>query len=167
MLKIVAFILFIICGAVGGFTLSDKVRLRRDACCEIHEVLQRISLLIRYRKMDMFEIIRELKSDMSFSKLDFISKLPDYYEPESDFFKLWSNAVECDTNIGSEERTCLISFGRSLGKTDIEGQLSSIEGACEVIKDIQHRCNEEYQRKGKLYKSVGILLGTMTGIIII
>ncbi len=167
MLRIFAFVLFIICGAVGGFTLSDKLRLRRDASREIFDVLQRISVLIRYKKMDMYEIVREIKSDMSFKNIDFISRLPDYYEPGTDFYNLWEDSLQHDSNIASDERNCLISFGRALGKTDIEGQLSMIESACEMIKDIQKCRNDEYLQKSKLYKSVGILLGTMTGIIII
>jgi len=167
MLKMIAFVLFVLCGAVGGFTLSEKLRIRRDSCRAVCEMLHRISMLIRYRKMDMFEIIRELKSCKEYSNLHFLSELPDYYEPCDDFHKLWENAVQSDRNLETEERNCLVSFGHALGKSDIEGQLLSIDGTCEIIKDIQQRCNEEYLRKSKLYKSVGVLLGTMTGIMII
>ena len=61
----------------------------------------------------------------------------------------------------------LISFGKTFGTSDTEGQLLSAEQASERIYDIEKQRSEEYLKKGKLFRSVGVLFGIMAGIMIV
>ena len=61
----------------------------------------------------------------------------------------------------------MIDFGNFFGTSDIEGQLTSIDSSLERLHEIQKVRCEDYKRKGKLYRSIGMLFGVMAGIIVI
>lgn len=167
MLKIFAFICFVLIGTVCGMKLSDRLKGMRDSCREIHAVLNKIASLISYRALDVYEIVSELKKDKFAHRLHFLEKLPDTYEPGTDFHEIWNNAVAQDKEMAEEERNILTSFGDTLGTSDIEGQLAAIESAIREIQMIEKMRNDDYYRKGKLYRSIGTLIGLMTGIMVL
>ncbi len=167
MLRFTVFLLFVLCGGAAGFGLSERLRMRRELCRELCDMLRKIAVLVRFRRMDIFEIIRELKASEEYSRINFISMLPDNYQPGMNFQSQWVHAVQSDSGLWKEERECLTSFVYSFGSTDTEGQLLSIECTAEAISSIYRQCSEDYRQKDRLYKSVGILLGMMTGIIIL
>lgn len=162
-----AFICFVFAGAIIGVKLSDRLRAGRDCCREIHAMLTQICVMIRYRSLDVYEIIRELHTSEVCGNLEFLRNLPDVYEPGTNFHDVWDKAVSEDDLLSGEERSILLSFGSTLGTSDADGQISSAESAIERIRELERIRSEEYSRKGKLYRSVGMLFGTMVGILII
>ncbi len=66
-----------------------------------------------------------------------------------------------------EERELLISLGRSLGTSDISGQLSLIELHSERLNALRKYAAEESAKKGKLFRSVGALCGIGAAVLII
>lgn len=66
-----------------------------------------------------------------------------------------------------EERELLLSLGRSLGTSDISGQLSLIELHSEKLSALGRSAAEESAKKGKLFRSVGALCGIGAAVLII
>lgn len=78
----------------------------------------------------------------------------------------WIMAVENGTyNIKKEDKEILKMFGKLLGKTDKNGQISEIELTQEFLEKQIENAEFEKDKNSKLYKSLGTLLGI--GIIII
>lgn len=167
MLRITACLCIVIIGGVCGMAMSDKLKKRRDCCREVQALLTRISSLIRYREMNVYEIVSELRETSVTQKLKFIERLPISYETGEDFHDSWEKELRADENIPDEEKEVLISFGKTFGTSDTEGQLLSAEQASERIYDIEKQRSEEYLKKGKLFRSVGVLFGIMAGIMIV
>lgn len=165
MLKIVAFMCFFSAGTIYGLVLSDKLKKMRDNCREIHSMLMQISVMIRYKRLNVYEIFHELNNSKSFAGLGFLKNLPENYEAGSDVHSLWRDAVSNDIYIGGEEKNILLSFGSVLGTSDAEGQIMSIDSIAESVKVLEVKRSEEYLKKGKLYRSLGMLFGTMAGIV--
>lgn len=162
-MKIIFVVIF---GALIGIKASDNLKKRCEHCALIIEMINRIGILIKYRSLSVYEISSELKMSRTFEKLDFIKNLPEEFSGES-FSSLWIRAVEEDCSLGDEEKELLISFSEVFGVSDIEGQLSSVLMLKENLKSIQEKRCFEYEKKGKLYRSLGIIAGVMTGIIIL
>lgn len=167
MVKIIGFICVVLCGAGGGAIMSEKLRHLRESSRQIHGMLIQVSVMIRYRALNVYEIVRELHCSGSYPELEFLRELPESYEAGADFTELWAKAVENDNGIGAEEKRLLTAFGAELGTSDIDGQLMTIQSAIESMSGIESRRSEEYRAKGRLYRSIGALFGLMTGIVLI
>ena len=61
----------------------------------------------------------------------------------------------------------MLSLGSILGTTDAEGQLRGIDDIRTRVEQLYKKRQGEYDRKGKLYRSVGVLSGAAIGIMII
>lgn len=149
-----------------GLKASDRLKKYCESCNLIEEALNQIAVMIRYRSFNIYIISSELKKSTSLSKLEFIKKLPEKFDSQN-FFDIWCNAVESDSLIGEEEKKLLKSFGENFGTSDIEGQLSNIDMIKEKLNIISEKRRSEYEKKGKLYRSIGLLAGIMTGILIL
>lgn len=165
-LKLSGSFLIIICCFAFGIKSSDRLKKYYESCKLIEEILNRISIMIRYRSMNIYGIISELKKSESFSEMEFIKNLSDDYCSER-FSDLWKKAVNSDMNIGNEEKNLLISFGEKFGSSDIQGEISEIEMLSENIIILKNKRFQEYEKKGRLFRSVGLLAGIMTGILIL
>lgn len=66
----------------------------------------------------------------------------------------------------AEESELLLSLGRSLGTSDISGQLSLIELHSEKLNALRKNAAEESAKKGKLFRSVGALCGIGAAVLI-
>ncbi|HAP79391.1 MAG TPA: hypothetical protein DCQ78_04360 [Ruminococcus sp.] len=60
-----------------------------------------------------------------------------------------------------------MSFGEKFGSSYIQGEISGIEMLSENIIIIKNKRFQEYEKKGRLFRSVGLLAGIMTGILIL
>lgn len=167
MLKIFGAFCFVIAGAFYGASESEKLKNRFALCSRIRDFLTQIHIKIRCCGTDVFELVREFKASEAFSELNFIMNLPSEFVPGTDFHELWRSAIEKDSSLGSDEKKLLFSFGESLGTSDIAGQLMTIEEALETLHDIEDKRFAEYNRKGRLYRSLGTLAGVMVGILLI
>lgn len=167
MLGILIFSVTVSCGTVIGFSAADSLKKRRDTTRLLRSLIIELSVSIRFRALDLYEIIRFLKSERSLDGLGFIKDLPSEYTPTDNFHEIWQTAVEKDTSLKSEEKHILLELGAALGTSDIDGQMSVIEAASERIASLEKKLESDYFDKSRLYRSMGILFGIMAGIIFI
>jgi stage III sporulation protein AB len=98
--------------------------------------------------------------------LDFIKELVSISENEADIHKAWSEAVKKSV-FGNEEREIMLLFGNMLGTSDINGQVSAIELYKKRLDNLFNELKTEYESKGRMYRSVGVLIGIMAGILLV
>ena len=111
---------------------------------------------------DIFTQISKVIYD---SKNNVFLKYVEYLEKETTE-NAWIMAVENGMhNIKKEDKEILKMFGKLLGKTDKNGQISEIELTQEFLEKQIENAEFEKNKNSKLYKSLGTLLGV--GIIII
>jgi len=165
-IKSAGIILIVLCFSLAGMTASDRLKKYCLSCTLLEETAVKIGNLIRYRSLNVYDISSELKKSPALSEMEFIRELPEDFSGES-FSDIWKRAVESDNSIGDEEKGFLIFFGEQFGTGDIQGQLSGVEMLIENLKIAGEKRRREYEKKGKLYRSVGLLAGIMTGIAIL
>jgi len=157
-IKITAMFLIILGGAFFGIDRSDKLKKRAEICHEIEKLLHICEFAIK-------SSARKLKA-VSFKDLSFIKYVPAQYEAGRNFRNDWENAV-LKSKLEIEEKQLLSEFGRTLGTSDTDGQLKFISAYIEEVHRLYEQRKAEYTKKGKLYRSLGILGGIMAGIIMI
>lgn len=167
MIRLLAAFLFTAAGAAAGASLSLRLREEREICREIGDVLRSSALQIRYRGMDVYELSSGLKCKSGLDDLTFLRELPDSYSYGEDFHERWKSALDNQPRLPDEERRLLSRFGELLGTSDIDGQLASISLLEAELSGLEAKREENYLRKGKLFRCVGVLVGAMTGILII
>lgn len=147
-------------GLIWGLYKSETYRCRTVQCMKMMQMIQRIMDYIRYDGLDVYDIVRELRTYVEFS--DFVVDV----DIESDF-----NVSACENVekhfVNGEERNILLELWGQLGSTDSEGQLNKLSGLYERLSRLYEQRTEEYGKYGRLYRSVGLLLGLMAGIAVI
>ena len=80
----------------------------------------------------------------------------------------WNQSVEnASTNLNAEDIENIKSFGKMLGKTDKEGQVSQLE-LTKTFMDMQiEKAKLEESKNAKMYKTLGIIVGLAFVIILI
>ncbi len=75
----------------------------------------------------------------------------------------WENAIETSkTNMTKEDLEILKGFGKLLGKTDMEGQVSQIELTNGFLETQIEKAEKELSKNEKLYKALGSIGRTCT-----
>ena len=166
LVKLSASLILMAIGGVVGFSMADKLRCERRICNDIAHLLQRIVFLIGYRSDDVYSVCSELKNDSELCGLTFLGALPERYTVGTDFRRCWSEAVNSQL-FQSEERDILLRLGAVLGKSDRQSQVESIRQLQTELAALSEKRSSDYLRKGRLYRSVGLLFGVMAGILVI
>lgn len=164
LVRIIAAIIFTSAGCAAGAAYSLRLREKCSISTVISDILRKTSVYIRYSALDVYEIVAKLKTDCPDNS--FISRLPDSYIEGQNFHQLWQKALEVE-ELPEEERLLLSEFGSILGTSDIEGQLSAIASLSERAEQLRSERSENYIRKGRMYRSVGVLAGVMVGILVL
>lgn len=166
MLRFIASAAFAAAGGMVGFALADKLRREQRLCTVIGCLLRRTAFLVGYRCDDVYAVCAELKRDSELAPLTFLQSLPESFEGGADFRAFWENAVKSQA-FSSDEETILLRLGAIIGRSDSASQLDSIHALEVSLAEVEARRRETYLRKGRLYRSVGLLFGVMAGILVI
>lgn len=67
----------------------------------------------------------------------------------------------------AEDRQILSELGRSIGKSNTEGETAALALAMTRLDNVLETASEEKKRKGRLYRTLGIMLGAAVGIMLI
>ena len=160
-LKIVGAVFLAVSGAIWGINRSICYRQAVGLCGAILEMIRKTEVLIRYSGCDVYEIVRELSTYAEMNGLGLSAA-----ENGGDI-----NSAACEfvekSDIPTKEKKILLGYWRELGTTDCEGQVKILGGLHETASQLLEVRKAEYAKYGKLYRSVGVLLGLMAGIAVI
>ncbi len=159
-----AFLAFTVCGTLIGMYFSKKLSDRTRLIESFVSALRTMSTYIRYNRMKLDEVFRRLTSEYNLPVSCELIRLCENGKP---FHSEWENCISKLDSLSDSDKAILSALGEELGKSDTEGQLASIESAKELLSDNKVKAVIERDTKGRLYRTLGILLGATAGIIFI
>lgn len=166
MLKIIGFGLIFITTVSLGVHFSDRLKEKVKILNSLEFMFDDILIMVRYKAMTVYDIITELRKKEISDTLSFLKKIE--FSSEISFSGNWSSSIdETDMPLSVEELNLLKSFGSSLGSSDIEGQISTIELYKHNFIALYKKACNDYEKKSKLYKSLGVISGAFIIIMLI
>lgn len=166
MIKLIGIICIVVCGAGIGARVSGNLKKQVELCVSVRTFLSELGILMRYRGDTLFELISELTERQRVQELTFLARVMECMSNGMSFPFAWQKALSEDKLLSCELVELLLSFGDSLGTSDIDGQLMCIERAEGELSVIYENALNQCHKKGKLYRSIG-LLGGMTAALLL
>ncbi len=157
-----AFIAFVFCAAVGLWK-SSQLKKRALLLSELTQLVADISLGIRCTAPTLDELSDNCQG--IFGQL-----LQDARSSSCDIKDAWQIASRQLSRLSYADRSeaeLISQLGQSLGSCDVKGQLSMLEMYGEKLKKLSCEAEESAKVRGKLFRSVGTLLGAGIAILII
>lgn len=154
---------------VTGSHFSARLKQKCRFLKEISYMLEELRLLIGFESAEVGEIIQRLLKNKRLSGLSFIGYIAENFDVGTDFGLLWENAVEKQQYcfLSSEEKEFIKDIGRKLGKSDLNGQINAIEYEKNELENMIRSADDDYCRKAKLYRSLGVLCGAFIAILFV
>lgn len=168
-MKTVLLILIIIICIVTGCYFSARLKQKCRFLKEIMYMLEEIRLLIEFESAEVGEIVQRLFNNKRLTELDFIRTIAEIIDEETDFGTLWEKSIEIQQYgfLSTEEKEFIKDIGRKLGKSDLNGQINTIKFEQNELKNMIRAADDDYCRKAKLYRSLGVLCGAFLAIMFI
>lgn len=79
----------------------------------------------------------------------------------------WNLAVENENNFNDEDKSTIKMFGKLLGKTDKSGQINEINVTSKLVDRLIEKAESEKAKNYKLFKTLGVVIGIGTCIILV
>ena len=163
---IMIFLVFLISFLIGNL-ISKKYILRLEELKDFKNALNIIESKIKFTYEPLPEIF------MQTSKL--LSKnISAMFVQASDNMKslnaeeAWNKSLEeSSTNLYKEDIENIKNFGKMLGKTDKEGQISQLELTKTFIEMQIEKAKVEEEKNSKMYKTLGTIIGLAFVIILV
>lgn len=150
-------------GTVCGHMRSRELRRRSQLLAELSQLITEFSVAIGCTSPTLDELAESCSG--VFGEL-----LRAAREDATDIRTAWSAAVEQLSGCsfcGSEESAILSELGRTLGTCSAEGQLSLLALHGARLAKLSAEADRAAVSKGRLYRSVGTLLGAGAAILIV
>ena len=164
-IKLVLYGLILAVSSFIGITIAQKYNNRVKNLREMKKALNHFKTKIKFTYEPLPEILEErIESVTGESKQIFISALEKMENKNAG--EAWNEAIEAsNVMLEQEDKDILKNLGKLLGKTDIEGQLSEIELTSSFLDSQIKKAEQEREKNGKLYKTLGVITGI--GIVIV
>ena len=164
------FLLVVIAGSTSiGFLLSKSFS---DRVKELRELANLINILqnkIKFTKVPLKEALTEISNIETNSQISKVfSKAGEKIKTEKTEIA-WQEALNEERiflNLKNEDIELIKSLGNTLGKTDIEGQMSGINQFENILNMQIKKAEEECSKNSKMYKSLGTIIGLAIVIIL-
>lgn len=167
MFKIFCVIVIITVTSYIGCYYSYALKKRLTILKKINYMIDEILTLIRFKAATVYEIVDVLKSSERFVNLEFLNNI--YFDSNCSFQEKWCSAIlkSPPQYINKSDIELLSDIGQKLGTSDMEGQISILKfQQTELLLSISD-AEAEYNKKSKLYRSIGVLTGAFISIILI
>ena len=160
------FLVFAISFLIGNL-ISKKYILRVKELKEIKNAFNIIENKIKFTYEPLPEIFMQTSRIVSNNTATIFKEAANNMKT-LDAEEAWSKSLESSsTNLNAEDIENIKSFGKMLGKTDKEGQVSQLE-LTKTFMDIQiDKAKLEESKNAKMYKTLGVIIGLAFVIILI
>ena len=156
---LIGFLLWFLAGMLG-FYESHRLKQRVAHLEHLQSVFEVFETEIRFAKSPIQTILERYQDSYPIFKTCY-----ERCQNGADFPSAWTETVERISGLQNEEKRLLLDFGKTFGMTDHSGQLDSCSLMRSHLKRLLEESRYELQKKGKLYRSLGILCGA--GIVLI
>lgn len=166
-IKIVLLFLVFLCCSYIGITISSQYKKRVEELKEMKKSFIAIETKMKYTYEVLPEIFKEVSVGLKENIKNIFEKARLLME-EKTAKEAWVEALEnTKTNMTKEDVEILKGYGKLLGKTDIEGQVSQIELTNEFLETQIKKAEQELIKNEKLYKTLGTVSGLAIVILLI
>ena len=154
-----------ICSYIG-FLKADKYKNRILELRDMRSALNIFKNKIIFTYEPIGEIFKQIYSDTNNNIANMFEEFLKQNEKMS-VTEAWDLAVENSNNsFTAEDITIIKNFGKFLGKTSKDGQISEIELTNEFLKKQIEKAEDERKQNEKLYRSLGVICGIGISIIL-
>jgi stage III sporulation protein AB len=172
LLKITGSIIVVLSCSFIGFVLSQDLKKRPGQLRELQGLLQMFENQITYLSDIIVEAFERISRAGRCEMCVFFSRTAEILKKDGSCGApgAWERAVrECirATSLSKEDEEILHAFGRSLGNTDLEGQVKNIRLTLSQLKAQEEKAEENRDRNERMYKSLGLLGGAAIVILLL
>jgi len=171
-LKIIGSMLIITASSFIGFIYSRECAKRPQQLREIQGMLQILENEISFLSnllADAFE--KAYKSNRDATSLIFKSAFENLCDNKGyNAQEAWELAVRDNikkTSLNEEDEQILMSFGKMLGNSDVEGQVSNIRLTINQLKMQELKAEETRKKNESMYRALGVLGGIASVILLL
>ncbi|MCI8600096.1 MAG: hypothetical protein HFE45_00685 [Oscillospiraceae bacterium] len=152
-MRLIGMVMLFLCCTGGGFWLSGRLagRVRRLESAE--QLLTETIGMVRNQNLPTWEILSRLKDEGYFT---------DVSNADAAF-----GGFAADPLFRPAERVVLVRSGQLLGASDRESQAARLELELSALRRMRSDAEEERAVKGKLFRSMGLLLGSLAVVLAI
>ncbi len=150
------------------FAVLTEKRIKTLECIVL--MIKNIKAQISYTRIPLTDIIENLVSVEEYKSLKFLNMIRNDISKGKTFSKSWKKAVKAFVGINgfkNEDAALLISFGETLGGTDINSQIENCETYINLLSLKLEQLKKNSKSKEKIYNSMGILAAALIVILFI
>lgn len=150
--------IFLISFMIGNL-ISKKYILRVKELKDFKNALNIIESKIKFTYEPLPEIFLQTSKMLS-KNIEPIFVQAGTYMKDMDAEEAWNKSLEeAITNLNKEDIENIRSFGKMLGKTDKEGQVSRLELTQNLIEMQIEKAKAEEEKNAKMYRTLGSIAG--------
>ncbi len=162
LLKIIGSLIVLVSCSLLGFSHAKTYAKRPGELKTLQSLLQifenEISFLSNVLEEAFFKVNKSTDSSVAVFFGAAISNMKDGLCAD----EAWTKAVKDNiskTNLNSEDENIIISFGKMLGSSDLEGQIKNIRLTINQLKIQEQKAEELKVKNESMYKNLGVLGG--------
>lgn len=168
-IKWTSLILIFLLVTLLGNIISKKYKNRVKELKELKVILNTIETKIKFTQQPLTEIFKEIiNGQQDNQNVNIIFKEAIQNIGKDSFGRVWNEAISksrTKLNLTDEDINIIEGMGKTLGTTDIDGQIKEIEIIKEFINNQIDKAEEDRKKNEKMYKMLGGITGI--GIVII
>lgn len=168
-IKWTSLILIFLLVTLLGNIISKKYKNRVKELKELKVILNTIETKIKFTQQPLTEIFKEIiNGQQDNQNVNIIFKEASQNIGKDSFGRVWNEAISksrTKLNLTDEDINIIEGMGKTLGTTDIDGQIKEIEIIKEFINNQIDKAEEDRKKNEKMYKMLGGITGI--GIVII
>lgn len=157
------------CWGIGAM-LSLKLYKRYKSLETTIAFLKALSTDVRYLSEEYSMVLARLAGRSEFERLLFLKVFSDKTTDGISFPLLLEQSIggtAGEQGFREEDKEILLSLSSTLGISDREGQLATIEYHARLLETNRQSALEEYRKKGALYQKLALLTGIAAALVIL
>lgn len=160
-------LIVIACGGVGllkSHSLGERLRM----LTLLERLMEHFSTQIRFRSLTLEELLWECIKNPIFKELGFLETVSKDMSEGLTFKEAWQHGVgSWNGPLNPGDKLLILSIKEELGVSDTEGQLAALALVLEQLKALAKEALEDYQRRGRLFRSLGVLGGIFISLLLV
>lgn len=158
--------LFLTSAGIGMYA-ARQLRTRLVHTQKLAALLEDFSTYIRYQCTPLEDLLYLFAEHPNYRDFTFLRRVSKEFCPEIPPRELWKDAVSSDAAVSTQAAEILCALGNVLGTTDMEGQLAALELHRRQMDGLADELKTACDKKGELYRRLGVLLGAMLAVMLI
>lgn len=169
-IKLIGAVVLISATSLIGFSLASDCSKRPRALRELQSLLQMLENEISYLSNLLSEAFSRIYEGTNCETAIFFRGAAENLSTNGVTADVaWEKSIEenyAKLSLNKEDKAILLTFGKMLGNSDLEGQLNNIKLISSQLKLQELKAEKMRQKNEKMYRSLGVLSGLAITIIL-